>query len=130
LPANYGDAQGSVHGPGSSVTWGREDAQIATVGEDGTVAGAGYRHAKVTAAAPGGKTAAADVYVVGEIIVASSRGAPSSNAPRFQLYGIERSNLAQLSKLTPDTTSASDPASSTDGSRIAFVPQPDGTRGP
>src|SRR5213076_2470241 len=57
---------------------------------------------------------------------ASSRGAPSSNTPRFQLYGIERSNLAQLSKLTPDTTSANDPAFSPDGSRIAFVTQRDG----
>jgi len=126
LRANYADDQGNVLGPASNITWSSDNPQIASVGEDGTVAGAGYGHAKVTATAPGGKTAAADVYVVGEIIVASSRGAPSSNTPRFQLYGIERSNLAQLSKLTPDTTSASDPAFSPDGSRIAFVSQRDG----
>jgi uncharacterized protein YjdB len=123
LRANYADDQGNVLGPASNLTWSSDSPQIASVGEDGTVAGAGYGHAKVTATAPGGKTAAADVYVVGEIIVASSRANPPG---KFQLYAIERSNLAQLTKLTPDTTSASDPAFSPDGSRIAFVSQRDG----
>jgi Tol biopolymer transport system component len=77
----------------------------------------------VTATAPGGKTATADVYVVGEIVVASSRANPPG---KFQLYAIDRSNLAQLTKLTPDTTSASDPSFSPDGSRLAFVSQRDG----
>ena len=123
LRANYADEQGNVLGPASNLTWSSDNPQIASVAEDGTVAGAGYGHAKVTATAPGGKTAAADVYVVGEIIVASSRANPPG---KFQLYAIERSNLAQLTKLTPDTTSASDPAFSPDGSRIAFVSQRDG----
>jgi len=123
LRANYADDQGNVLGPASNLTWSSDNPQIASVGEDGTVAGTGYGHARVTATAPGGKTAAADVYVVGEIIVASSRANPPG---KFQLYAIERSNLAQLTKLTPDTTSASDPAFSPDGSRIAFVSQRDG----
>jgi hypothetical protein len=122
LRANYADDQGNVLGPASNLTWTSDNPQVATVGEDGTVAGAGNGHAKVTATAPGGKTAAADVYVVGEIVVASSRGNPG----KFQLYAVDRSNLTQLTKLTPDTTSASDPAFSPDGSRIAFVSQRDG----
>jgi len=76
-----------------------------------------------TATAPGGKTAAADVYVVGEILVASSRANPPG---KFHSMPSSGSNLAQLTKLTPDTTSASDPAFSPDGSRIAFVSQRDG----
>jgi uncharacterized protein YjdB len=123
LRANYADDQGNLLGPASNLTWSTDNPQVASVGEDGTVAGAGYGHAKVTATAPGGKTAAADVYVVGEIIVASSRGNPPG---KLQLYAVERSNLAQLTKLTPDTTSASDPAFSPDGARIAFVSQRDG----
>src|SRR3989449_334878 len=125
LRANYADDQGNVLGPAANLTWTSDSPQIASVGEDGTVAGAAYGHAKVTATAPGGKTATADVYVVGEIIVASSRSGPNTPG-KFQLYALERSNLAQLTKLTPDTSSANDPAFSPDGSRIAFVSQRDG----
>src|SRR5882672_10793357 len=74
LRASYADDQGNVIGPASNLTWNSDSPQVATVGEDGTVAGVGYGHAKITATAPGGKTAVADVYVVGEILVASSRG--------------------------------------------------------
>jgi len=122
LRANYADEQGNALGPATGLTWSTDNPQVATVGEDGTVAGTGYGHARVTAAAPGGKSAAADIYVVGEIIVASSRAAPG----KFQLYAADRANLAQLTKLSPDTGSASDPAFSPDGSRIAFVSQRDG----
>jgi len=79
------------------------------------VAGVGYGHARITATAPGGKTAAADVYVVGEIVVSSSRGG------KFQLYAAERANLAQLARITTDTANAADPAFSPDGARIAYV---------
>src|SRR5438552_8160348 len=124
LHANYADDQGNVLGAATNLTWSTDNPQVATVGEDGTVAGAGYGHARVTATAPGGKTAAADIYVVGEIVVASSRAGQG----KFQLYSAERSNLAQLSKVTPptDTASANDQAFSPDGSRIAFVTQRDG----
>src|SRR6266566_3408697 len=69
LHANYADDQGNVLGAATNLTWSTDNPQVATVGEDGTVAGAGYGHARVTATAPGGKTAAADIYVVGEIVV-------------------------------------------------------------
>ncbi|MFN2572067.1 MAG: Ig-like domain-containing protein [Gemmatimonadales bacterium] len=122
LRANYADDQGNILGPAANLTWTTDNPQVATVGEDGTVSATGYGHARISAAAPGGKTASADVFVVGEILVASSRAAPG----RFALYAAERSNLAQLTKLSPDTASASDPSFSPDGSRIAFVSQRDG----
>src|SRR5439155_14326836 len=125
LRANYADDQGNVLGPASNLTRSSDNAQIATVGEDGTVSGVGYGHARITATGAGGKTTTADIYVVGEIVVASSRAFPNTPG-KFQLYAVERSNLAQLTKLTPDTTSASDPAFSSDGSRIAYVSQRDG----
>ena len=122
LRANYTDSLGNVLGPAGNLTWSSDNPQVAAVGEDGTVLGAGYGHARVSATAPGGKSAVADVYVVGEIVVASSRAGPG----KFQLYSAERSNLAQFTKLSSDTGSASDPAFSFDGSRIAFVSQRDG----
>jgi Tol biopolymer transport system component len=115
LRANYADDQGAVIGPAANLEWSTDNPQIATVGEDGTVAGVGYGRARVTAAAPGGKTAVAEVFVVGEIVVTSSRGG------KFQLYSAERANLSQLHKIAADTSNASDPAFSADGSRIAYV---------
>jgi uncharacterized protein YjdB len=115
LRPSYADDQGTIIAPATNLTWTTDNPQVATVGEDGTVTGVGYGHARITANAPGGKSSAADVYVVGEIVVSSSRGG------KFQLYAAERANLAQLAKITTDTTNATDPAFSADGSRIAYV---------
>jgi uncharacterized protein YjdB len=115
LRPNYADDQGVIIGPAANLAWTTGNPQVATVAEDGTVAGVGYGHARITATAPGGKTATADVYVVGEIVISSSRSG------KFQLYAAERANLAQLAKITTDTATATDPAFSPDGSRIAYV---------
>jgi Tol biopolymer transport system component len=124
LRGSWLDDQGNSLGPAANLTWTTDNPQVAAVGEDGTVSGAGYGHARVTATAPGGKTSTADVYVVGEIVVASSR----ASFGKFQLYSTDRSNLSQLTKVTPatDTATANDPTFSSDGSRIAFVSQRDG----
>jgi uncharacterized protein YjdB len=122
IKASFADDAGTVLGPASGVTWSSDNLQVATVGEDGTVSATGYGRARITATAPGGKTATADVIVQGEIIVASNRG-----GGKFQLYAADRSNLAQLRRVSADTAQAVDPAVSPDGSRIAFVSTRDGT---
>ena len=120
LRASFTDDSGAVLGPASGLSWASDNAQVASVAEDGTITGQGYGRARITATAPGGKTAGADVYVMGEIIVASSRGG------KFHLYSIERSNLSQLRPLSADTGQQIDPAFSPDGARIAFVSNRDG----
>jgi uncharacterized protein YjdB len=120
LGASFADEAGTVIGPATGVTWSSDNPQVAAVGDDGTVSSVGYGHARITATAPGGKRATADVFVQGEIVLASSR------AGRFQLYSAERSNLAQLRRVIGDTSTATDPAFSPDGSRIAFVSTRDG----
>src|SRR5260370_26401158 len=72
------------------------------------------------ATGPGGRHATTDVFVRGEIGLASSRSG------RFQLYAAERSNLAQLRKVADDPAAATEPAFSPDGSRLAFVTTRDG----
>lgn len=117
--ADFTDSAGTVLAP-AAVTWSSDNADVASVGEDGTVEAAGYGHAKITATAPGGKTAVSDVYVQGEIVVASSR------KNKFQLYAVDRSNLADLRKISADTVLEGSPAFSPDGSRIAYVSTRDG----
>jgi TolB protein len=69
---------------------------------------------------PGGKTVAVPVFVIGEIVVASSRNG------RFALYAARRDALTDLRRLTPDTLGVTDPAFSPDGSRVAVVSSRDG----
>src|SRR5437867_4192431 len=88
VKANFADEAGAVIGPATGVTWASDNPQVASVGDDGTAAAVGYGHARVTATAPGGRRATADVYVQGDLVLASSRSS------RFQLYSVERSNLA------------------------------------
>ena len=120
MRANYADETGTIIGPATGLTWASDNPQVAVIAEDGTITAAGYGHGRITATAPGGKRAAADVFVQGEIVLASSR------TGRFQLYAVERSNLAQFRKVSGDTSTAADPAFSPDGSRIAFVSLRDG----
>ena len=120
LKASFADEAGVVIGPATGVTWTSDNPQVVSVAEDGTVSTASYGHARVTATAPGGRRAVAEVFVQGEIVVASSR------TGRFQLYAAERANLAQLRKIMDDTAVATEPAFSPDGSRIAFTSTRDG----
>jgi uncharacterized protein YjdB len=120
LKASFADEAGVVIGPATGVTWTADNPQVVSVAEDGTVSTASYGHARVTATAPGGRRAVAEVFVQGEIVVASSR------TGRFQLYAAERANLAQLRKIMDDTAVATEPAFSPDGSRIAFTSTRDG----
>src|SRR5690348_3820132 len=120
LKASFADETGALIGPATGVTWVSDNPQVAAVAEDGTVATAAYGHTRVMATAPGGRRATAEVFVQGEIVLASSR------TGRFQLYAAERSNLAQLRKVMDDTAVATEPAFSPDGSRIAFTSTRDG----
>jgi uncharacterized protein YjdB len=120
LRASFADTAGVVIGPATGINWTSSAPAVATVGEDGTVAAVNYGHTRVTATAPGGKSAVADVFVQGELLVSSSRSG------RFELYALERTNLAALRRVSADTGSAQEPAVSPDGSRIAFVSTRDG----
>jgi WD40 repeat protein/Big-like domain-containing protein len=120
LKASFADEAGGVIGPATGVTWASDNPSVANVTEDGTVSTASYGHARIAATAPGGRRAVAELFVQGEIVLASSR------TGRFQLYAAERANLAQLRRVMDDTAVATEPAFSPDGSRIAFTSTRDG----
>ncbi|HEY6061781.1 MAG TPA: Ig-like domain-containing protein [Gemmatimonadales bacterium] len=120
LKASFTDDTGAVLGPASGLTWSSDAPAVAAVSEDGTVTGSSNGRARITATAPGGKSATADVFVEDELLLVSTRGGTS------RLYWLDRSNLAVLRRVTPDTAGATDPAISPDGSRIAFVSTRDG----
>jgi len=116
VKGTYTDSAGTVLGPAAPLTWTSDNPQVATVTDDGTVTAVAYGHAQVTAAAPSGKRATLDVFVQGELLLASSRSG------KLQLYAAERTNLAEMRRLMEDTTmTAGEPAVSPDGSRIAFT---------
>jgi uncharacterized protein YjdB len=120
LKASFTDDSGAVLGPASGLTWSAVPAGVATVSEDGTVSGAGPGHARVTATAPGGKTATVDVFVESELLLAGTRNGS------LKLYWVDRANLSVLRRAASDTALATDPAISPDGSRVAFVGMRDG----
>ena len=132
LRGNYIGNDGAVLAPAVNVTWSSDRPEIATVSEDGMIAGVGYGRARIAATAPGGSSDTTEVFVQGEILVSSTRGGGGAGGggggggARSRLYAIERSNLALLRPVTTDTATATEPAYSPDGSRIAYVSTKDG----
>ncbi|HET7249286.1 MAG TPA: Ig-like domain-containing protein [Gemmatimonadales bacterium] len=120
LKASFIDDTGAVLGPASGLTWSADPASVAAVSEDGTVSGTGPGHARVTATAPGGKAATADVFVESELLLAGTRNGS------LKLYWVDRANLSVLRRAATDTALATDPAISPDGSRVAYVSTRDG----
>jgi Tol biopolymer transport system component len=102
------------------VAWSTDDSAVATVGADGTVSATGWGRTRIVGSGPGGKVVSVPVFVMGEIVVASSRNG------RFELYAAQREDPTALRRLTADTLGAADPAFSADGSRMAVVTARDG----
>jgi len=120
LRASFTDEAGAVIGPATGVAWSSDNPSVAAVGQDGMVTSLDYGHARIVATAPESRRATTEVFVQGEIVVASSRSG------RFQLYATERSSVSQLRKIMDDPAAATQAAFSPDGSRIAFVSTRDG----
>jgi TolB protein len=119
LRAEFLDQAGASLGP-APVTWTTDDSAVATVGADGTVSAVGWGSTRLVGSGPGGKSVVVPAFVMGEIVVAGSRGG------RFDLYAAKRDALDSLRRLSRDTLGAADAAFSADGARIAVVSSRDG----
>lgn len=120
IKSDFTNDAGQVLGPASGLTWASDQPSVATVGAEGNVTAIGYGRARITATAPGGKSATTDVLVQGELLVALDRGGKN------HLYSLERSSLTGLRRVTNDSGPEVEPAFSPDGSRIVFVSTRDG----
>jgi len=113
--ATYMDSTTAI-GPATGLTWTSENPQVAQVNDSGIITAGSYGRTRAVATAPGGKRGTVDVFVQGEIVMPSTRA-----GSRFQLFAAERGSLSQWRRVSDDTLSATDPAFSPDGSRIAFA---------
>ncbi|HZH40550.1 MAG TPA: Ig-like domain-containing protein, partial [Gemmatimonadales bacterium] len=110
IKADFTNDGGTVLGPATGLTWQTDAPAVATVTATGDVTALGYGRARITATAPGGKSASAVVFVQGELVVALDRGGKN------HLYSLERSSLTELRRVTNDSGPEVEPAFSPDGS--------------
>ena len=107
------DDQGASAGRASGVRWSSDRPDIA-LAREGVIDALSSGHAVVTATAPWGKTAKADVFVVGDLLVSSNRGGS------FAIYQLRTTGSMALQPLLGDTGTNIQAALSPDRTRIAF----------
>lgn len=115
LHAVFTDAAGRPIGTASGVSWSSSDAGVVRVTAAGVLEPAGYGRADVIAAAPLAGADTARVYVVGEILVASSRGGT------LDVYALERGAPADLHRVTSGPGNTLAPAYSPDRRWLAYL---------
>ncbi len=121
LQARLLDEAGEPHGAASGLTWTSDPADVVQVSQGGVIDGLRPGRAIVTAAAPWGKTATAEVFVVEDLFLASNRGGG------FGIYQIRSTVADTLRPVLADRFGNVQPALSPDRSRIAFSSNRGGT---
>jgi uncharacterized protein YjdB len=100
-------------GPAEGLIWSSDHPEVASVG-GGVVRGVAPGHAVVTATAPWGTRASADVYVTADLLVASDRGGT------FGLYQVRTGRVDSLLPVLADGKVNVQAVRSPDRTRIAF----------
>ncbi len=113
LAALLKDEQGTVGHRAAGVRWSSDRPEVALVRE-GAVDGLTPGRAVITATAPWGKTAKADVFVVGDLMLTSNRGGS------FGIYQLRGSGSTVLIPLLQDSATNIQAILSPDRTRIAF----------
>ena len=97
------------------VQWSSDRPDIASVGADGTVEAIGFGHATITASAPWGRRASSEVYVLGDLLLASDRAGSGHG-----IYQLDAARTDVVGVILADSASNVQPALSPDRTRIAF----------
>lgn len=108
------DDTGKAVGAAPELQWSSDPAAVVRVSPGGTIDGLRPGHAVVTAAAPWGKRATADVFVVSDLFLASNRGGG------FGIYQVRSTVADTLRPVLADSFGNIQPSLSPDRTRIAF----------
>lgn len=108
------DEQGTPVGRASGVRWSSDRPDIALAREGGVIDALSAGHAVVTTTAPWGKSAKADVFIAGDLLLSSNRDG------KFGIYQIRTGGPLSLLPLLRDSATNIQAALSPDRTRIAF----------
>jgi hypothetical protein len=108
------DEGGKAVGAASGLDWSAKPDGIVQVSQGGVIDGLRPGKAVVTAAAPWGKSATAEVFVVEDLFLASNRGG------KFGIYQIRSAVRDTLQPVLADSFDNIQPAVSPDRTRIAY----------
>ena len=114
LSAFLRDEQGATAGRATGIRWSSDKPEVALAREGGVVDALSPGRAVVTATASWGKSARAEVFVVGDLLLASNRGG------RFGIYQMRATGSPHLLPLLQDSAANIQPALAPDRTRIAF----------
>jgi Tol biopolymer transport system component len=106
--------EGKPLGPATELEWKGEPAGVVQVSPGGIIDGLQPGRAVVTASAPWGKTASAEVFVVEDLFLASNRGGG------FGIYQIRSTVTDTMQPVLSDSFGNVQPALSPDRTRLAF----------
>jgi Tol biopolymer transport system component len=108
------DDHGEAGGRAAGVRWSSDKPDVALAREGGVIDALSPGHAIVTATSPWGKSAKADVFVVGDLLVTSNRGGS------FGIYQMRATGSPNLTPLLQDSSTNIQAALAPDRTRIAF----------
>ena len=114
LRASLLDQDGKPLGPASDLEWRSDPDAVVRVSPGGILDGLRAGRAVVTAAAPWGKNATADVFVVEDLFLASNRGG------KFGIYQIRSAVRDTMKPVLADSFDNIQPALSPDRTRVVF----------
>jgi Tol biopolymer transport system component len=109
------DDAGRALAPAEELEWSSDRPSVAVVGNDGMVEATGFGHARLTATTRWGRTASADVFVVGDLVFSANRGRST-----FGIYQLSLQDPAQIVPLLADSFQNLQAALSPDRTTIAF----------
>jgi Tol biopolymer transport system component len=97
-----------------SARWSSDNTEVATVRENGLVDAVGLGHAVITATMPWGKKSAADIFVVGDLLLSSNRGG------KFGVYQMRVPGPTVLYPILTDSANNLQAVLSPDRTRVAL----------